>query len=148
MKNAGAAAAGNHRAEGAAGRHRPAASIAIAADPVRIRRSIAEAEDADCVDEHQACGHWKRRSVIVSSSAPVAKRSLKAAQAAQARLNDVLLPAGRRMAQADITMVSMTIGGDANQVDDDAAQAGLDPGAGIAQGFADLGRLRQSSLQA
>ena len=39
---------------------------------------------------------------------------VKAAQTAQTKLNDVLLPAGEK-AQADITMVSMTIGGDATQ---------------------------------
>jgi methyl-accepting chemotaxis protein len=39
---------------------------------------------------------------------------VKAAQDAQAKINDVLLPAAEK-AQADITMVSMSIGGDANQ---------------------------------
>ena len=39
---------------------------------------------------------------------------VKAAQNTQTKLNDVLLPAGEK-AQADITMVSMTLGGDANQ---------------------------------
>jgi len=56
---------------------------------------------------------------------------VKAAQDAQAKINDVLLPAAEK-AQADITMVSMSIGGDANQFDDDVAQAGFDPGAGVA----------------
>jgi methyl-accepting chemotaxis protein len=40
--------------------------------------------------------------------------TVKAAQDAQGKLNGVLLPAAEK-AQADITMVSMTIGGDANQ---------------------------------
>ena len=39
---------------------------------------------------------------------------VKAAQNTQSKLNEVLLPAGEK-AQADITMVSMTLGGDANQ---------------------------------
>src|SRR5258708_37624666 len=39
---------------------------------------------------------------------------VKAAQESQAKLNDILLPAGEK-AKADITMVSMSIGGDANQ---------------------------------
>ncbi len=40
----------------------------------------------------------------------------------------------------------MTLGGDANQTDDDAAQAGLDPGAGV-PGVCRSGRLRQSGLE-
>jgi methyl-accepting chemotaxis protein len=61
---------------------------------------------------------------------------VKAAQAAQARLNDVLLPAGEK-AQADITMVSMTIGGDANQSMMTLLKL-VSTQVPVSQGFADL----------
>jgi methyl-accepting chemotaxis protein len=61
---------------------------------------------------------------------------VKAAQSAQARLNDVLLPAGEK-AQADITMVSMTIGGDANQSMMTLLKL-VSTQVPVSQGFADL----------
>ena len=59
-----------------------------------------------------------------------------AAQDAQARLNDVLLPAGEK-AQADITMVSMSIGGDANQSMMTLLKL-VSTQVPVSQGFADL----------
>jgi methyl-accepting chemotaxis protein len=61
---------------------------------------------------------------------------VKAAQDAQARLNDVLLPAAEK-AQADITMVSMTIGGDANQSMMTLLKL-VSTQVPVSQGFADL----------
>jgi methyl-accepting chemotaxis protein len=61
---------------------------------------------------------------------------VKAAQTAQTRLNDVLLPAGEK-AQADITMVSMTIGGDANQSMMTLLKL-VSTQVPVSQGFADL----------
>jgi methyl-accepting chemotaxis protein len=61
---------------------------------------------------------------------------VKAAQSAQARLNDVLLPAGEK-AQADITMVSMTIGGDVNQSMMTLLKL-VSTQVPVSQGFADL----------
>jgi methyl-accepting chemotaxis protein len=61
---------------------------------------------------------------------------VKAAQAAQTKLNDVLLPAGEK-AQADITMVSMTIGGDANQSMMTLLKL-VSTQVPVSQGFADL----------
>jgi methyl-accepting chemotaxis protein len=61
---------------------------------------------------------------------------VKAAQGAQAKLNDVLLPAGEK-AQADITMVSMTIGGDANQSMMTLLKL-VSTQVPVSQGFADL----------
>ena len=61
---------------------------------------------------------------------------VKAAQTAQTKLNDVLLPAGEK-AQADITMVSMTIGGDANQSMMTLLKL-VSTQVPVSQGFADL----------
>lgn len=61
---------------------------------------------------------------------------VKAAQDAQARLDDVLLPAGEK-AKADITMVSMTIGGDANQSMMTLLKL-ISTQVPVSQGFADL----------
>jgi methyl-accepting chemotaxis protein len=61
---------------------------------------------------------------------------VKAAQDAQARLDDVLLPAGEK-AKADITMVSMTIGGDANQSMMTLLKL-VSTQVPVSQGFADL----------
>src|SRR3954471_11571080 len=61
---------------------------------------------------------------------------VKTAQGAQAKLNDVLLPAGEK-AQADITMVSMTIGGDANQSMMTLLKL-VSTQVPVSQGFADL----------
>ncbi len=61
---------------------------------------------------------------------------VKAAQDAQAKLNDVLLPAAEK-AQADITMVSMTIGGDANQSMMTLLKL-VSTQVPVSQGFADL----------
>ena len=61
---------------------------------------------------------------------------VKAAQAAQTKLNEVLLPAGEK-AQADITMVSMTIGGDANQSMMTLLKL-VSTQVPVSQGFADL----------
>jgi methyl-accepting chemotaxis protein len=61
---------------------------------------------------------------------------VKAAQAAQTKLNDVLLPAGEK-AQADITMVSMTIGGDATQSMMTLLKL-VSTQVPVSQGFADL----------
>jgi methyl-accepting chemotaxis protein len=61
---------------------------------------------------------------------------VKAAQATQTRLNGVLLPAGEK-AQADITMVSMTIGGDANQSMMTLLKL-VSTQVPVSQGFADL----------
>jgi methyl-accepting chemotaxis protein len=62
--------------------------------------------------------------------------SVKAAQDAQTKLNDVLLPAAEK-AQADITMVSMTIGGDANQSMMTLLKL-VSTQVPVSQGFADL----------
>ena len=61
---------------------------------------------------------------------------VKAAQTAQTKLNDVLLPAGEK-AQADITMVSMTIGGDATQSMMTLLKL-VSTQVPVSQGFADL----------
>jgi methyl-accepting chemotaxis protein len=61
---------------------------------------------------------------------------VKAAQTAQTKLNEVLLPAGEK-AQADITMVSMTIGGDANQSMMTLLKL-VSTQVPVSQGFADL----------
>ena len=61
---------------------------------------------------------------------------VKAAQTTQTRLNDVLLPAGEK-AQADITMVSMTLGGDANQSMMTLLKL-VSTQVPVSQGFADL----------
>ena len=61
---------------------------------------------------------------------------VQGAQGAQAKLNDVLLPAGEK-AQADITMVSMTIGGDANQSMMTLLKL-VSTQVPVSQGFADL----------
>ena len=61
---------------------------------------------------------------------------VKAAQATQTSLNGVLLPAGEK-AQADITMVSMTIGGDANQSMMTLLKL-VSTQVPVSQGFADL----------
>jgi methyl-accepting chemotaxis protein len=61
---------------------------------------------------------------------------VKAAQATQTKLNDVLLPAGEK-AQADITMVSMTLGGDANQTMMTLLKL-VSTQVPVSQGFADL----------
>ena len=61
---------------------------------------------------------------------------VKAAQTAQTKVNDVLLPAGEK-AQADITMVSMTIGGDANQSMMTLLKL-VSTQVPVSQGFADL----------
>jgi methyl-accepting chemotaxis protein len=61
---------------------------------------------------------------------------VKAAQDAQSKLNDVLLPAGEK-AQAEITMVSMTIGGDANQSMMTLLKL-VSTQVPVSQGFADL----------
>jgi methyl-accepting chemotaxis protein len=61
---------------------------------------------------------------------------IKAAQTAQTKLNDVLLPAGEK-AQADITMVSMTIGGDATQSMMTLLKL-VSTQVPVSQGFADL----------
>ena len=61
---------------------------------------------------------------------------VKAAQATQTKLNEVLLPAGEK-AQADITMVSMTIGGDANQSMMTLLKL-VSTQVPVSQGFADL----------
>jgi len=61
---------------------------------------------------------------------------VKAAQDAQAKINDVLLPAAEK-AQADITMVSMTIGGDANQSMMTLLKL-VSTQVPVSQGFADL----------
>src|SRR4051794_40286063 len=61
---------------------------------------------------------------------------VKAAQATQTKLNGVLLPAGEK-AQADITMVSMTIGGDANQSMMTLLKL-VSTQVPVSQGFADL----------
>ena len=61
---------------------------------------------------------------------------VKAAQATQTKLNDVLLPAGEK-AQADITMVSMTLGGDANQSMMTLLKL-VSTQVPVSQGFADL----------
>jgi HAMP domain-containing protein len=61
---------------------------------------------------------------------------VKTAQATQTKLNEVLLPAGEK-AQADITMVSMTIGGDANQSMMTLLKL-VSTQVPVSQGFADL----------
>jgi methyl-accepting chemotaxis protein len=61
---------------------------------------------------------------------------VKAAQNTQTRLNEVLLPAGEK-AQADITMVSMTLGGDANQTMMTLLKL-VSTQVPVSQGFADL----------
>jgi methyl-accepting chemotaxis protein len=61
---------------------------------------------------------------------------VKAAQATQTKLNEILLPAGEK-AQADITMVSMTIGGDANQSMMTLLRL-VSTQVPVSQGFADL----------
>lgn len=61
---------------------------------------------------------------------------VKAAQATQTKLNEVLLPAGEK-AQADITMVSMTLGGDANQTMMTLLKL-VSTQVPVSQGFADL----------
>jgi methyl-accepting chemotaxis protein len=61
---------------------------------------------------------------------------VKTAQATQSRLNEVLLPAGEK-AQADITMVSMTLGGDANQSMMTLLKL-VSTQVPVSQGFADL----------
>ena len=61
---------------------------------------------------------------------------VKAAQNTQTKLNDVLLPAGEK-AQADITMVSMTLGGDANQTMMTLLKL-VSTQVPVSQGFADL----------
>ena len=61
---------------------------------------------------------------------------VKTAQATQTKLNDVLLPAGEK-AQADITMVSMTLGGDANQTMMTLLKL-VSTQVPVSQGFADL----------
>ena len=55
---------------------------------------------------------------------------------AQTKVNEALLPAGEK-AQADITMVSMTIGGDANQATMSLLKL-VSPEVPVSQGFADL----------
>src|SRR5262249_32522472 len=62
--------------------------------------------------------------------------TVKAAQDAQGKLNGVLLPAAEK-AQADITMVSMTIGGDANQSMMTLLKL-VSTQVPVSQGFADL----------
>ena len=61
---------------------------------------------------------------------------VKTAQATQTKLNEVLLPAGEK-AQADITMVSMTLGGDANQTMMTLLKL-VSTQVPVSQGFADL----------
>ncbi len=61
---------------------------------------------------------------------------VKAAQATQTKFNEVLLPAGEK-AQADITMVSMTIGGDAKQSMMTLLKL-VSTQVPVSQGFADL----------
>ncbi len=61
---------------------------------------------------------------------------VKAGQNTQTKLNDVLLPAGEK-AQADITMVSMTLGGDANQSMMTLLKL-VSTQVPVSQGFADL----------
>lgn len=61
---------------------------------------------------------------------------VKAAQTTQTKLNEVLLPAGEK-AQADITMVSMTLGGDANQSMMTLLKL-VSTQVPVSQGFADL----------
>jgi len=61
---------------------------------------------------------------------------VKSAQAAQAKINEVLLPASEK-AQADITMVSMTIGGDATQSMMTLLKL-VSTQVPVSQGFADL----------
>jgi methyl-accepting chemotaxis protein len=61
---------------------------------------------------------------------------VKAAQATQTKLNEILLPAGEK-AQADVTMVSMTIGGDANQSMMTLLKL-VSTQVPVSQGFADL----------
>ena len=61
---------------------------------------------------------------------------VKVAQTTQTKLNDVLLPAGEK-AQADITMVSMTLGGDANQTMMTLLKL-VSTQVPVSQGFADL----------
>ena len=61
---------------------------------------------------------------------------VKAAQNTQTKLNEVLLPAGEK-AQADITMVSMTLGGDANQTMMTLLKL-VSTQVPVSQGFADL----------
>lgn len=61
---------------------------------------------------------------------------VKAAQTAQTKLNEVLIPAGEK-AQADITMVSMTIGGDATQSMMTLLKL-VSTQVPVSQGFADL----------
>ena len=61
---------------------------------------------------------------------------VKSAQTAQTKLNEVLMPAGEK-AQADITMVSMTIGGDANQSMMTLLKL-VSTQVPVSQGFADL----------
>jgi methyl-accepting chemotaxis protein len=61
---------------------------------------------------------------------------VKAAQNTQTKLNEVLIPAGEK-AQADITMVSMTLGGDANQTMMTLLKL-VSTQVPVSQGFADL----------
>jgi methyl-accepting chemotaxis protein len=61
---------------------------------------------------------------------------VKTAQATQTKLNEVLIPAGEK-AQADITMVSMTLGGDANQTMMTLLKL-VSTQVPVSQGFADL----------
>jgi methyl-accepting chemotaxis protein len=61
---------------------------------------------------------------------------VKTAQATQTKLNEVLMPAGEK-AQADITMVSMTLGGDANQSMMTLLKL-VSTQVPVSQGFADL----------
>ena len=61
---------------------------------------------------------------------------VKTAQATQTKLNEVLMPAGEK-AQADITMVSMTLGGDANQTMMTLLKL-VSTQVPVSQGFADL----------
>src|SRR5262249_36267553 len=61
---------------------------------------------------------------------------VKTSQATQTKLNEVLIPAGEK-AQADITMVSMTLGGDANQTMMTLLKL-VSTQVPVSQGFADL----------
>ena len=61
---------------------------------------------------------------------------VKTAQTTQTKLNEVLIPAGEK-AQADITMVSMTLGGDANQTMMTLLKL-VSTQVPVSQGFADL----------
>ena len=143
VENARPAAAGGRRAEGAAGHHRQAARR----DCRRARGSAVDrqAEVADRRDERQArCARSRGRR---SPEARRAWRRDREGGPGRARRSSTTCCCRRReKAQADITMVSMTIGGDANQSMMTLLKL-VSTQVPVSQGFADLIGLRQSRRQ-